>query len=206
MSMENRSMESWVLALAGVSQFAQYAHGLASGGPHNDQHLDSALQVIFCTDPKTTPEVFGGVGGCADGIRFLQQQLDGTATGHDNPALVSRYSGQLLRLGSRLRKRPESLHMIVGAIERAKLGDPADAPELIDAAYRDTISKMKPRIMVRGQASNLNNPLVTQWVRTYLMAGVRCAVLWRQNGGTFWKIFLQRAGVNAALTQLSIES
>lgn len=202
MSRANRSAEGQALALAGVAQFALYTHELAAEGNERPERLERALHAIFCTEPEHTEEVFDGVAGVADGIAFLKRQLAGGPTDND-AALISRYIGQILRLGGRLRNSPQTLNRIRGAIERARLADPRNAPGILAEAYQDTVSHIRPRIMVKGHPSYLGNAGLAEQMRTYLMAAVRCAVMWRQNGGAFWRLLLQRQRLLAALEALS---
>ena len=54
------------------------------------------------------------------------------------------------------------------------------------------ISDLKPRIMVAGEQNYLLNTDTAARVRTLLLAGIRAAVLWRQLGGSKWKLLLSR--------------
>ena len=63
----------------------------------------------------------------------------------------------------------------------------------IDILYQDHISPLQPRIIVRGDQSYLLNEDNAAKIRTLLLAGIRAAVLWRQLGGSKWKLFLTRS-------------
>jgi high frequency lysogenization protein len=58
--------------------------------------------------------------------------------------------------------------------------------------YSRTLSTLQPRIMVRGEPLYLNNPDNQNRIRTLLLAGIRAAWLWRQVGGSRWKILFGR--------------
>jgi high frequency lysogenization protein len=62
----------------------------------------------------------------------------------------------------------------------------------IDGLYQETISHIKPRIMVQGEQVHLANPDTTSRIRSLLFAGIRAAVLWRQRGGSRWKLLFGR--------------
>ncbi len=198
------SVRDQALALAGVAQFVLYAHEFATDGVLPPVRLKRALQAIFCTDPKASEDIFDGIAGVADGRRFLRTQLEGVGADR-NMALISRYIGQILRLSSRLRRDAESLEKISTAIEQARQLDTEQAPRILDEAYQQTISKLRPRLMIRGQQENLSKPENAARIRTLLLAAIRCAILWRQSGGSFWRLLLQRQRLAQALAELAQE-
>lgn len=196
-------LRNQTLALAGVAQFTLYAHELATEGADRRERIERALHAIFCTDPDDAASVFDGPGGAADGLRFLDGQLRGT----DSPeaAPVARYLGQVLRLSSRLLKDRKALTALRGAVGRARLADPDDVTGILDAAYRENISGLRPRIMVRGHPVYLRNAEFNRRIRTYLLAAIRSAVLWRQCGGRMWLLLFQRRRLLGAIAAIRKE-
>ena len=91
------------LALAGVAQFARYAHELGAEGRDAPERLERAKRAIFCTDPDTTMDVFGDLSNLGDGIAYLRTQLSGGKP-DQQAATIARYIGQLLRLSGNLMK------------------------------------------------------------------------------------------------------
>jgi high frequency lysogenization protein len=75
-------------------------------------------------------------------------------------------------------------------------------PEVLSALgalYADTISHLRPRVMVQGNPHYLGQPGVVAEIRAILLAAVRSAVLWRQLGGSYWDfLFARRAMADAA--------
>lgn len=188
------------LALAGAAQYALYAHELAAEGVDRRERLERALHAVFCTDPENAAAVFDGPGGVADGIRFLDGQLRGTDASGATP--VPRYLGQILRLSRRLLKDRNALTALRGAIDRARLADPDTVTDILDAAYRENISGLRPRIMVRGRPDYLDNAEFARRIRTYLLAAVRSGVLWRQCGGRMWLLLFQRRRLLTAIEDI----
>ncbi|MES1945074.1 lysogenization regulator [Salinisphaera sp. PC39] len=189
-----------VLALAGVAQFALYAHGLAAEGIDRRERLDRALHAVFSTDPEDAAAVFGGADGVADGLAFLERQLRGAATPDTAP--VARYIGQVLRLSGRLLRNDEAMTALRGAIGRARLADPEQVTAILDNAYRESVSPVKPRIMVQGHPTYLQNEEFARRIRTHLLASVRSAVLWRQCGGRLWQLLFQRRKLLSAIADV----
>ena len=58
--------------------------------------------------------------------------------------------------------------------------------------YQENISRLGPRILVQGEQTHLSNPDVAARIRAALLAGIRAAVLWRQAGGSRWKLLFGR--------------
>ena len=67
------------------------------------------------------------------------------------------------------------------------------------ALYADTISQLRPRVMVQGNPHYLAQPDVVAEIRALLLAAVRSAMLWRQLGGNYWDFLFFRARLLAAV-------
>ncbi|MFZ1391065.1 MAG: DUF489 family protein, partial [Dokdonella sp.] len=57
----------------------------------------------------------------------------------------------------------------------------------------NTLSTLRPRIVVHGHPAPLSDPRRVEQIRSLLFAGVRAAVLWRQVGGSQWRLLLRRS-------------
>ncbi len=197
----NGSYRDQALALAGVAQFALYAHELVADGRDVPQRLEAARHAIFCTDPDSVMDVYGDLSTVGDGIAFLREQLAGRKA-DQTTALIARYIGQVLRLSGRLLKNDQALSQLRGAIDRARLAEAEDVPAILNDAYRDSVSPLKPRIMLHGHPSYLRNDVIQARARTHLLAAVRCGVLWRQCGGGFLTLFIKRKALLKSLENL----
>jgi high frequency lysogenization protein len=65
-----------------------------------------------------------------------------------------------------------------------------------------TVSNLRPRVLVQGNALYLTQPRVVGRIRTLLLAALRAAVLWRQSGGTRIGLLLKRRRLIAAARRL----
>jgi|AntDeeMetagen681_2_1112603.scaffolds.fasta_scaffold06278_2 high frequency lysogenization protein len=198
---QTHTLRDQALSLAGVAQFALYAHELASDGRDTPQRMEVAQHAIFCTDPDSVVDVYGDLSSVGDGIAYLKRQLAGQKP-DQQAALVARYIGQLLRVSGALLKDDAALSRIRGAIDRARLADTADVPAILDDAYRNSISPVKPRIRLHGHPSYLQNETIQARARTQLMAAVRCAIMWRQCGGGFIALFFRRKALLKSLESI----
>jgi high frequency lysogenization protein len=61
--------------------------------------------------------------------------------------------------------------------------------------YRQSISNISPRIIVKGKPLFLQNPDTQNRIRALLLAGIRSAVLWRQLGGTRLQLLFSRKSI-----------
>ena len=71
--------------------------------------------------------------------------------------------------------------------------------------YQQTISNLKPKIMVKGDAGLLQRPENANLIRALLLAGIRSAVMWRQCGGSRWNFIFRRKKILAICRQLLSE-
>jgi high frequency lysogenization protein len=92
------------------------------------------------------------------------------------------------------------------------LSDKADRqgsthPEVIarlGQLYADTISQLKPKVIVQGNPHYLQQADIVAEIRALLLAALRSAVLWRQMGGTLWDFaFGRRAMLQAIEVELA---
>lgn len=194
-------MQDRVLSLAGVAQFTLYAHELASDGRDLRERMTVARHAIFCTDPDTVIDVYGNLSDVGDGIAYLKTQVTGQHK-DATAAQVARYMGQLLRLAGRLRRNDGARNQLRGTIDRARLAEDADVEAILAEGYQTCISPMKPKIMLRGHPSYLENPAIQKRVRTLLLAAIRCGYMWQQCGGNFPSLFLRRKAMLGALQQI----
>ncbi|HEY9150333.1 MAG TPA: DUF489 family protein, partial [Gammaproteobacteria bacterium] len=127
---------------------------------------------------------------------LVRQQLEGKPNKPDLE--LSRYAITILHLERKLGQHPQLLQRIKTGVEMAL--SQADYFSLVHnnviaslaETYQQTVSTLTPRIMVQGDQNQLDNPDNANWIRALLLAAIRSAVLWRQAGGSRWKLLLSR--------------
>ena len=208
-----KDVRSQAIALAGAAQCSLWVYELAQQGTYRENRVARAVEAILCTDPETAEAVFGGVSGVADGLRVLSAQMGGD-TDSISPAelgVVTRHMGQLLRLAGKVHGNRRILAALAEGIRRAQrhreLGADASAavPGLAEL-YTQTISRLKPRVMVQGRPAYLQNNDFVATIRVLLLGGVRAGVLWRQCGGRLWQLILRRRQLAAEVRTLQRSS
>ncbi len=207
----NEVEQDRTLALAGMFQAATLAQQLARRGYADEIPLQASVRSILITDAVNTLSVFGGLEGIMFGLNAIREKT--TTPGKPVDFEVARYVLDLSRLQAKLARDSAMIDAMTQRIEeiKQKFGAEAEVSNECFAElaqlYRDTISTMKPKIIVQGEHGHLANPQVVDKVRTALLAGVRAAFLWGQLGGRRWHLVFSRkshlANANEIVRRLS---
>ncbi len=184
-----------VIALSGVYQAAQLTQQIARRGLADTEAMSASIGSLFKIDSNDVSDVFGGMTGIQSALRLLQDQLSGS---NRRDTELTRYVIALIQLEQKLSKQPDMLAGISGEIKEAtrrlqhfSLLHPNILSQLA-AIYKQTISTLQPKIMVKGEPPHLQNPDNINKIRALLLAGIRSAMLWRQVGGLRRHIIFNR--------------
>ena len=187
--------EERTLALAGLFQALALVRTLATQGQADAASYASSIGSVLRIDAPSVAAVFDGVGSVRLGLQTLQRELEGRQV----DAATRRMALTVLRIERRLIGDPPRVeHLQQGlrdAQRQAEHFGSVDHPTVIArlaGLYADTLSSLRPRVLVTGNAQMLNQPATVERIRAALLAAVRAAVLWRQLGGTQWRLLLQR--------------
>lgn len=198
------------IALAGLFQAVRLVQQTATGGTCDGMALTACLTGLFNTSPDSAASVFGELAGLVTGIDAALRQLEPAGAGRD--LQLSRYAVTVLYLERKLSRRPGMLAAIADGIERARgqakeqgMTHPLVMARLAEC-YRQTLSTLRPRIIVSGEQTVLVAADNQQRIRTLLLAAVRAAVLWRQCGGGHLTLLLRRRALLRSLAQLQDEA
>ncbi|GMQ89393.1 MAG: high frequency lysogenization protein HflD [Gammaproteobacteria bacterium] len=194
------------LAFAGILQALHLVQQIATGKPYDLDAFQSSLNSILLIDAPSVVDVYGGVSGVTAGLRLIQAQL---ISGQRIPDMeLSRYLIVLLHLERKLSKRADLLDALGEGIKRAQdqtghftINHPNLLSNLADT-YANTVSTLKPRIMVSGDPGRLTDTSVANQIRALLLAAMRSAVLWRQCGGSRLQLLLERRKLTETATAL----
>ena len=184
-----------LIALAGIYQAALCVRQIARHGRLDTDLMEPCVYSLFQTNADSVADIFGAPGSLSPGARELSGQLTGK---QPRDMELTRYAIGLLKLERVLAGRSKMIETIGSGIEdaRAKLEHfPMLHPNLLAHladVYSRTVSQLKPRIMVQGDPRFLQIPDNQNRIRSLLLAGIRSAWLWRQVGGSRWKILLGR--------------
>lgn len=197
------SMREQVLALAALCQSVSLVDSIARTGNAEPVAFEACLQSLFSFSADNVEQAYGGVDKLEHGLRRLHDLLVAQRSQSDRELV--RYLIGTTHLQRQLEKQPE-----VGAIIRSRLAHAEKGTQInsskiselspaISAIYKDTISQFKFRLKVNGSAQQLQNEHNADRIRALLLAAIRAAYLWRQQGGRRWHfLFKKNAILNTA--------
>ncbi len=198
------------IALAGIFQAAQQVQNVARTGSLEPEMLAISINSIFETDPPTTEATFGGTTNLTTGLTQLRDLFGAKKS---EGMEISQYVINLLYLERQLAKQPKMLERVGAGIEKAKSQaehfNDIQHPSVIASLaglYSDTISTLKPRIMVQGEPAQLSNSHNAEKIRAILLAGIRSAVLWSQCDGSRIGLLFQRKKYTAEADRILKEA
>ncbi|PID50569.1 MAG: lysogenization regulator HflD [Proteobacteria bacterium] len=199
------------LALAALFQCVDGVTQIAERGQIDTELLTACINSILADDADTLEDLYGGMDKLTTGLQVLLYQLSaGTMTPEGKPKDLeaTRYAINLLHLQRKLETNPTTFNALLKGIEEAQqqLGffeqTHTNMISRLAELYTQTISKIGPRIIIRGDQQYLSNPENAAKIRVLLLAGIRAALLWRQAGGNRWKLFLSRSSMQKEARQL----
>ena len=191
-----RSDYNRALALAAIFQTASLVKDLAWRGHCDDHEFEIMIGSLFAFDVEAPSEIYRGEANLRTGLERIEVQLK---SGGKPPDMeLTRYGIGLIFLERKLQARPDMLEALGEGLKAAErqveyfnLAHESVIARLAEV-YQETISRLGPRIIVQGEQTHLSNPNVAARIRATLLAGIRAAVLWRQAGGSRWKLLFGR--------------
>ena len=197
-------IEDRVLALAGMLQALAQVRRIADTGQSETLPVKVALDSVFRIDAVDTQAVYGDVASLRTGLRLLREYL---ANGNRDEALgklglsvmhlerrFSREAGVAAQVGT-------GIGGLSGPAERLGSAHP-DVVAGLGSLYADTVSTLRPRVMVQGNPHYLGQAGVVAEIRALLLSALRSAVLWRQLDGTLWDLLLRKRAIREAVDAL----
>ncbi|ATJ83446.1 high frequency lysogenization protein HflD [Halomonas beimenensis] len=193
------------LALAGVFQAASLVDELARTGHVDQRAWDTLIHATLETDPASFEAIYGGH---PNNLRRGLEVLEGMLGRRQANPVVMRYGFSLLMLMSKLRTDTAMMDALGQRLARAQGqaehfgATHENVIASLGEAYQDTLSTFKSRIVVQGDPSLLQSRMMPERVRACLLAGIRFALLWHQQGGRRWKLVFQRGALKKTLDTL----
>ncbi|MTC22020.1 MULTISPECIES: high frequency lysogenization protein HflD [unclassified Providencia] len=195
------------LALAGICQASLMVQKLAHEGTFNEQDGKTMVNSLTNMNPSTTLDVFGNdEANLKTGLTALLDMLTGGNSGIS--AEMTRYMLSIMALERRLSKDDNAMNQLGQRIEQferqASYFEPMSEGvfNALAGIYVDVVSPAGPRIQVTGSPDILKNTVVQAKVRATLLAGIRCAVLWQQVGGSRLQLMFSRSRLSNQAKQI----
>jgi len=191
--MSDTSMDNRMLALAGVAQALAQVRRIADTGQADAAVLSTALDSVFRIDAASAEAVYGDASALRPGLLLLRSYF----RNESEDALLPRLGLAVLQLERRFVRdeAADRVHRRIVALAPQAARDGSTHPDVLaalGALYADTVSKLRPRVMVQGNPHYLGQAGVVAEIRAVLLAALRSAVLWRQLGGSLWDFMLRR--------------
>lgn len=186
-----------ILALAALVQATKLAQNIARKGMADETDMQACIGSLFAGHCADIAEAYGELRHLSTGLRELSFLLHGHELAQAKEMLT--HTSGLMALEKRLGKHPDMLNSMREGMERInKQANYFDSilHENVMAGlaglYGETISTLKPRIIVHGRPIYLHQHSNTNRIRALLLSGIRATHLWRQNGGSHLKLLFSR--------------
>jgi len=190
------------LALAAISQAVYLVNQIARKGNCDNEDFQTCIQSLFvpmpdCLASHSIQIMYGDHRSLHTGLRITGLLLSGENMEWGKALLT--YSASAMALDKRLAKHPNTLDKLGEHMQRIRrqseyFGDVTHDNILaaIAHAYGETISQLKPRIIVHGKSEYLSQSQHTHKVRALLLAAIRAAHLWHACKGSHIQLLFRR--------------
>lgn len=190
----NTQLGPRVLALAGLVQALKQVRQVADTGQADGAVLSTALDSVFRIDAESPDAIYGDAAALRPGLLLLRDYFRNQNEDEYLPKLALAVT-QLERRFVRDTAMAQRVHerIVELALEATRLG--STHPEVLSELgklYAETVSNLRPRVMVQGNPHYLGQADVVAEIRAVLLAALRSAVLWRQMGGSLWDFLLRK--------------
>jgi len=208
-----------VLALAAMIQAVHLVRGIARKGLAERAEIHTCLSIILAASAtKSGPHanhLYKNPLKLRTGLILLQKLLHGDTMKNDMHAAkeIIAYCAALMSLEKKLSHNKAMLAKLgegIGRIDKQReyFGDVLHSNVIaaIAGLYGETISTLKPRIIVHGKTEFLSHSNNTNQVRALLLSGIRAAHLWRSHGGGHLQLLLRRRALAREAERILHES
>lgn len=193
------------LAVAAVFQACHLVDCLANSGEAPIVEITTSMAALLNQNPSSLEDIYGTPDNLQLGVDALKALLGERRNKTAYSLNCLTYALSVLSIERQLNSRSEMLETIAQGIDSANrqaehfsiVHDNVYAN--LAGLYQQTISKLRQRIQVKGNAIYLQQPNVAERIRCLLFSAVRSAVLWRQLGGRKYHLVFYRKALMAAL-------
>lgn len=180
---------------------------LARSGRCDDALFDASLSSVFTIDAEHSDAALGGRPSLRHGLDLLARHLDSQEIDQNLLGVI----GSVNTLARKLRRQPAREQRIREGIDAARrsvdnygVGSDGAVARLAEI-YVDCVSNLRPRVMVPGDARYLTQSRIVDRIRALLLAAIRAAVLWQQNGGNTFVLLWRRRALAEMARELAAE-
>lgn len=194
-----------VLALAGMVQALAQVCQTAMCGHSDARRTEPCLRALLGVYAGDTAVLYGGRDRLQAGLHLLADHLT-----HPSEVQLTRYLVSVLHLERKLIADHRRFREVTAGVRRAAeqaghfgiLHD--NVIRNVGGLYAETVSSLRPPIIVRGERAHLEDPRNAALIRTLLLSAIRAASLWRRAGGNRLRlIFFRQRLIAEAQRQLA---
>lgn len=196
-------LRSRVLALAGLLQALKLVRQIADTGHADAASERAVLESVFRIDADSTDAVYGGAQTLRSSLLSLRAYFADRSGDEALPKLgmaVIQLERRFVADDALARQVLDGIRSLEGVAERQGAIHP-DVISKLGQLYADTISHLRPKVIVQGNPHYLQQPEVVAEIRALLLAALRSAVLWRQMGGSYWDFAFSRRAMMQAVEE-----
>jgi high frequency lysogenization protein len=193
------------MALAAIFQACYLVDTLANNGEAPIDEIKLSMGALLNQEPNSLEDIYGPAANLHTGIDAIKTLLGERKNSSTFSLQTLGYALAVLSIERQLNSRPEMLETIATGIDNANRQAEHFSPvhdnvfANLASLYQQSISKLRQRIQVKGNAIYLQQPTVAERIRCLLFSAVRSAVLWRQLGGRKHHLVFYRKAIIQAL-------
>tara|TARA_Y100000766_G_scaffold3670_1_gene2833 strand:- start:2609 stop:3229 length:621 start_codon:yes stop_codon:yes gene_type:complete len=188
------SIDKQLYSLAALYQSCNAISRIAWEGKYEEKEFLPLIKSILDVDSDDPLAIYQKPTSLRSGFEFLKKQVvdDIFTRSSETRRYISSIKDLVKRINTssiideQFKKRIDRLN----ETEYEKNTD--DTVLKIGQLYRDTFSKLEPRIVISGDNQYLKEDLNAARIRTALMAAIRSVYLWKSCNGSNFKFFLFR--------------
>ena len=185
-------IDKQLYSLAALYQSCNAISRIAWEGRYDEKDFIPLIKSILDVDSDDPLYIYSGSTSLKTGFEFLKKQvIDDIFT---RSSETRRYISSIKNLVKKIDASSiidENFRKRIDELNNAEKENSIDQKILeIGQLYKDTFSKIEPRIVISGDNEFLQKDLNAARIRTALMAAIRSVYLWKSNKGSDLKFFL----------------
>ena len=188
------SIDKQLYSLAALYQSCNVISRIAWEGKYEEKEFLPLIKSILDVDSDDPLAIYQKPTSLKSGFEFLKKQVvDDIFT---RSSETRRYISSIKDLVKRINTSSiidEQFKKRIDRLNETEYEKNTDDTVLeIGQLYKDTFSKLEPRIVISGDNQYLKEDLNAARIRTALMAAIRSVYLWKSCNGSNFKFFLFR--------------
>ncbi|MDQ6990008.1 MAG: DUF489 family protein [Mariprofundaceae bacterium] len=188
--MQPKPEQQRALALAALTQVAYLVESIAQEGRCERSSFEQSMDAFLDSDYLQQRDF-------TTGSSKTRQLLQGSEIKHAKHILS--HCATLINIEKKLNKQADMLQYIAQEMQNIHKKVHYFASPYHDNVYAaiahlygETISQLKPRVIVRGKPEHLKQKHHTEQIRCLLFSGIRAAWVWRTHGGNTLRLIFER--------------